>query len=76
MIPQTQLESIKPFQDQVNRMNHVKSKRKKTGQRLSLTKRARQWAFFGSSGFRNMDKYKGPQGEKSYGNLPIKERKK
>ena len=78
MIPQTQLESIKPLQDQTNRMNQVKSKRKNTGQRLTLTKRARQWAWFGAGNnpLIKHDKYKGPQGEKSYGNLPMNERKK
>uniref|UniRef100_A0AAT9JHT2 ORF38 n=1 Tax=Nitrosopumilaceae spindle-shaped virus TaxID=3065433 RepID=A0AAT9JHT2_9VIRU len=76
MIPQTQLETIKPFQDQTNRINQVKSKRKQYGQRLTLTKRSRQWAWFGSSGLRIMKDYKGPQGQRSYGNLPIKERKK
>lgn len=78
MIPQTQLESIKPFQDQTNRMNQVKSKRKTTGQRLTLTKRARQWAWFGSGNNPLIDKskYKGPKGKRSYGNLPMSERKK
>ena len=77
MIPQTQLESLKPFTDQVNRMNQVKSKRKKTGQRLTLTKRARQWAYFGAGNnpLIRHDKYKGPRGQRSYGNLPMSERK-
>ena len=75
MIPQSQLESLKPLQDQTNRINQVKSKRKNFGQRLSLSKRARQWAWFGSSGLRVMNKYKGPQGIRSYGNLPMSERK-
>lgn len=70
MIPQTQLESIKPFQDQVNRMNQVKSKRKKSGQRLTLTKRARQWAMYDSQAFMNKKDYRGPQGTRSFGNLP------
>ena len=74
MIPQTQLESIKPLQDQINRMNQVKSKRKQYGQRLTLSKRARQWALY-DFGVKK-DKYNGPHGQKSYGNLPMSERKK
>lgn len=76
MIPQTQLETIKPFQDQTNRTNQVKSKRKTSGQRLTLTKRARQWAMYDTQATKKKDKYKGPQGQKSYGNLPMSERKK
>ena len=76
MIPKTQLESLKPLPDQLIRERMVKSKRSVSFKKGRLTKRARQWAFFGSSGLRNMSKYKGPHGEKSYGNLPLKERKK
>jgi hypothetical protein len=77
MIPQSQLESLKPLQDQTNRINQVKSKRKNFGKRLTLTKRARQWAWFGAGNnvLIRHDKYKGPQGIRSYGNLPMSERK-
>ena len=75
MIPYSQLESLKPLQEQTNRTNQIKSKRKNSGKRLTLTKRARQFAWFGSSGLRVMNKYKGPQGIRSYGNLPLEERK-
>ena len=76
MIPQTQLESLLPLPDQLNRERMVNSKRSISFKKQRLTKRARQWAFFGSSGFRNMKDYKGPEGQKSYGNIPLEERKK
>lgn len=67
------LENLKPLQDLENRKMMVK---KKSGLHAShkkhLTKRARQWAWFGSQ--IGMDKYKGPRGKKSYGNVPLKER--
>ena len=76
MIPQSQLESLSPLPDQLNRERMVNSKRHPSFKKQRLTKRARQWAFMGSSGLRIMKDYKGPQGQKSYGNIPLEERKK
>lgn len=76
MIPQSSLESLKPLRDQINRESQVKSKRSSSFRKGRLSKRARQWAWMGSSGLRIMKDYKGPQGKRSYGNLPIKEREK
>ena len=78
MIPQIQLESLKPLPDQLNREKMVHSKRHSSFKKQRLTKRARQWANFhtGSNPLINKSKYKGPHGKKSYGNLPMSERKK
>lgn len=77
MIPLTQLEALKPIQDQTNRINQVKSKRSVSFKKGRLTKRARQWAWFGAGNnpLIKHDKYKGPQGQRSYGNLPMEKRK-
>lgn len=71
MIPLTQLETLKPIQDQINRINQVKSKRTLPVKRHWLTKRARQWCSYIST----VKDPKYPKGQKSYGNKPMSERK-
>jgi len=73
MIPKEQLSKLKTLPDQLKRERMVNSKRSVSYRKGRLTHRARQWASYiekiGVS-----PKY--PQGERSYGNLPMKERKK
>ena len=74
MIPKTQLESIKPIRDQLQRIAQVKSKRKISFKKGRLSKRARQWALWIDS-----VRYKTssePKGKKWMGNKPMSERKK
>jgi hypothetical protein len=72
VIPQSQLADLRPLHEQIIRERMVKSKRTISFKKGRLTKRARQWASYieriGIS-----PKY--PQGEKSYGNKPMSERK-
>ena len=72
MIPKSALTSLKPLPEQIKREQMVKSKRSVSFRKGRLSHRARQWAIYPPQ----IKGTKEPQGERSYGNKPMKERKK
>ena len=74
MIPKQDLEKLKPLKDQLQRAKQVKSKRHVSFRKGRLSHRARQWALYITNIQRSIFP-KEPKGIRSYGNLPMSERK-